>query len=88
MKRLRGRLGMARAGGVVGQFISSQLRWEGRTFEIILRNRMKPEIKINFPKLRPISMLHFETQVDSRFVVARARIKQRIVKFVRDCLNR
>ena len=79
---------MASAGGVVGQFISSQRRWEGRTFEIILRNRMKPEIKINLTKLRPICMLHFETQVDSKFVVARARIQQSTVKFVRDCLDR
>jgi hypothetical protein len=42
---------MASAGGVAGQFIGSQLRREGRTFEIILQNRMKPEIKIDFAKL-------------------------------------
>jgi hypothetical protein len=29
-------------------------------------------------------MLHFETQVGSRFVVTRAGIQQSIVKFVRD----
>jgi hypothetical protein len=45
---------------------------------------MEPEIKISFAKLRPISMLHFETQVGSRFVVTRAGIQQSIVKFVRD----